>query len=211
MKLLHLSDTHGRHSQPFPEAEAILHTGDLLPNKTRGNRHIEPGYQEHWLRSVLPTLITWTAGRPFLFMPGNHDFFDPCPIMRRAGIEAHNLWEDGPKTIDGVRFAGVPHVPWFGGDWNHEAPEAEIEHHLSLLPSVDVLVTHCPPHGVLDNALAPFGRSNAIGSRAIREYVDSRNPTWHLFGHCHEQGGASHEGGGTRFVNGACHAAVHTL
>jgi len=209
MKILHVSDTHGRFSQRFEEASVIVHTGDFMPNKTRGVRAIEPGHQEYWIRSVMPHLVEWCGDRPFLFMPGNHDFFDPCSIMRRAGISAHNLWEQGPKTVNGVHFGGVPFVPWMGGDWNYEAGEAEIEHYLTFLDDCDVFVTHCPPSGVLDRPYAGFGgRPGSIGSVAIRGYVEKRRPKWHLCGHCHECGGQREMLDETMVVNGATSARV---
>ena len=212
MVILHISDTHGRMSKPFREASVVVHTGDLLPNKTRGDRYVEPGHQTEWLRSVMHELAKWVGTRPFLFMPGNHDFVDPCPGMRRAGIDAHNLHEEGPRSIDGVTFGGVPFVPYFGGEWNYEVSEAEIDYHLSNLKSVDVLVTHCPPLGVLDDANRGLGSrlGRSIGSKAIHAHVEQKQPRWHLCGHVHECGGSEVLLGKTRVVNSAGHAQVLT-
>jgi len=45
---------------------------------------------------------------------------------------------------------------------------------------IDILVTHWPPYGILDNDL---------GSPDILNFVLKAQPKWHLFGHIHETEG----------------------
>lgn len=202
--IAHFSDTHGLPRKRVPDdASIIVHTGDLFPNKTRGNRFVEPGYQREWLIKVLPNWHAWCGGRPFIHVPGNHDFFDPVPLMRRAGIDAHGvdsrelvkIWLASSMTVDGVlteerhiTFAGIPDIPWMGGEWNHERHEVEISERfaevLALRP--DVVVCHCPIYGVLDSA---YG--NHIGSTSIATALlyGEHEPLAYLHGHCHESHG----------------------
>ena len=187
LRLSHFSDTHGLpRKSVHADADIIVHTGDLFPNKTRGHREIEPAYQQEWLRKTVHEWARWCGGKPFVYIAGNHDFFDPVPIMRRAGIDAHSA--DGPVEIGGWRFMGLPDVPWMGGEWNHERVEAEIAerfaHVLEWRP--DVIVSHCPPYGVLDVA---YG--NHIGSTSVATALlyGEHEPRAYLCGHCHEMGG----------------------
>jgi hypothetical protein len=49
-----------------------------------------------------------------------------------------------------------------------------------LPDDIDILVTHWPPYGILDNDL---------GSLNILNFVLKAKPMWHLFGHIHETEG----------------------
>lgn len=50
VKLTHISDTHGMLPRILQSSSIIVHSGDFLPNCTRGKRVIEEKYQEAWLR-----------------------------------------------------------------------------------------------------------------------------------------------------------------
>ena len=53
---------------------------------------------------------------------------------------------------------------------------------------IDILVTHWPPYGILDNDL---------GSPDILNFVLKAQPKWHLFGHIHETEGQQFQLGRT--------------
>jgi Icc-related predicted phosphoesterase len=210
MRILHISDTHGRFPELRGDYDCVVHSGDLLPNRT-ADKLTEPAFQEWWVREKIQRLRGWLGEKPFLLTPGNHDFFDPCPLLRRAGVQAHNLWEEGPKVIGGLRFAGVPHVPSHCPPfWNYEVPEEEIAYHVetALESEPDILVTHCPPFTVLDSVpVETFDRSTAaihIGSKslltALRDYAKGITV---LCGHCHECGGGVGKIGTVTVVNSA--------
>ena len=65
------------------------------------------------------------------------------------------------------------------------------------LPSqVDLLVTHCPPAGILDlNA-----EKKSAGSQYLRDKVVAIKPKYHIFGHIHESAGMVKRWG-TTFLN----------
>jgi Icc-related predicted phosphoesterase len=194
MRILHVSDTHGT----FPElidvktVDVIVHSGDMLPNKTRGTV-VEPGFQEDWVRRKLPTMIRWLKGKPLLFCAGNHDFFNPGELLRRAGEEAYSL-TNSSYVFGGLNFAGFPYVPWLIGEWNYErGPEdlsMETEDLLGWVASdnIDVIVAHCPPFGILDAV-----RHERIGNPYLQVDRLHRNDGERvkaiLSGHVHESPG----------------------
>ena len=53
--------------------------------------------------------------------------------------------------------------------------------------NVDVLVTHCPPLGILD----VHRKGHHMGSSEILDCVQRVLPSVHLFGHCHGDGGVA--------------------
>ena len=62
---------------------------------------------------------------------------------------------------------------------------------------MDVLITHAPPHGILDRDGSIHYGSNDLLSR-----VTAVRPRIHLFGHIHKANGRE-ESGGTIFSNAA--------
>jgi len=74
-------------------------------------------------------------------------------------------------------------VPWFGRRWNFEKKPHEMT--LQEIPKdTDVLITHTPPHGILDGA-------KRYGCELLRKTFDDGElqPIYHFFGHIHEDGG----------------------
>ncbi len=199
MKVCHVSDTHG---YPIPlshDGEAVLHTGDLLPNKTRGIDIIEVSYQQMWVEQHMRKFKNWIGDRPFLFVPGNHDYYDPIPAMVAAGIDARDM--RGHSTFAGLSFYGYDQVPYFTGEWNREASESMIER--SFCPErADVIMAHSPIYGVLDRNAEGI----RCGSWAIRGALQSEHayaPKWYLHGHIHEAAGLQGWSRGTMVSNAA--------
>lgn len=189
--LFHISDTHGLpRKKVVDRADVIVHTGDLFPNRTRGNRFVEVPYQTLWLEKTANDWAKWAGGRPVILVNGNHDYIDPVPIFRAHGIHAVNV-EGRVIDLHGFRFMGLPDIPWMGGEWNHERQEDEIDEHFNMIMDYepDVVVAHCPPYGILDTPDA-YGGAH-IGSTAISNALSYRDhvPLAYLCGHCHERGG----------------------
>jgi len=187
VRILHISDTHGLLPELRTGADIIVHSGDFLPNRTRGVRAIEEPFQAQWIRDNADRLKAWLGGRPFLFCQGNHDFIDPVPELKEAGINAIDLTMQYIVEHNGVRFFGFPWVKYFTGEWNWEAEERDIVRHLRLVPPVDVLVTHGPIYGVLDQNIY----RTRCGSQALKDFLRDvpTPPKYVLHGHIHEAAG----------------------
>lgn len=210
MIVAHFSDTHSLPRKPVPaSATLVVHTGDLLPNRTRGNISVEVPYQSDWIRKTAAAWAHWLGGRRMLIVAGNHDFIDVAPFMRAADMRVRNVFTDGPQTVDGVRFAGVPYIPTMAGEWNHEKSEQEISDGFRrrvLAHKPHVILNHCPIAGVLDHA---YG--HGIGSVAMANALwyerggdgDGYAPLAYLHGHNHEQAGSLVEINGILFSNAA--------
>lgn len=143
--------------EPF---DCIVHSGDMMPNTPNGIRLLEESYQTRWVEENAPKFHPRYRGVPVFITPGNHDFIDPTPIMREAGIDARYLCEE-VLTYRGVRFYGHPWTPERSGRWNWKAhSEEEMAWKLrgaeSLMDGIDpdegidVFVSHGPMRGVLD-------------------------------------------------------------
>lgn len=168
MKILHLSDTHGKHRelQGMPKADILVHSGDFT---MRGSD----------MEAV--DFLEWLCDLPYthkIFIAGNHD-----DCMLDATIEGlpenvHYLHDSG-ITIDGISFYGAPMLADFV-----DGEMLMVEHYNRIPDKVDVLVTHRPPLGILDGI-----DHLHYGSDTLLERVSVVKPRLHLFGHTHEAKG----------------------
>merc|ERR1712137_759033 len=121
--------------------------------------------------------------------------------VRQSFLPAALYLEDSEALVAGLRIYGSPYTPKFCGAWQL-ATEAAAEQKWTAVPSgLDILITHGPPQGVLDDV----GRGCHVGCAALRRCVRDAKPRFHLFGHIHEEGGQRVEEDGTVFLNAAQH------
>lgn len=181
MKLLHLSDIHGLHRGlgKLPAADVLIHSGDI----TMAGEIAE-----------VEDFVAWLDGLDYahkIFIGGNHDLCLDGATVEGLPDGCHYLCNSG-VTIGGVRFWGVPY--FISDDVAGRCAE-----NMRRIPAdTDVLITHRPPLGVLDEA-----NRNDYGCPHILNAVLKRvRPSLHLFGHVHAAYGVC-ENGGTTFANGA--------
>jgi Icc-related predicted phosphoesterase len=192
MKLVVISDTHGGHQYlDLPGGDLLIHAGDVTPMGSKAE---------------LQRFDDWLADQPHphkVVVAGNHDFVLEEMDDREAesALEHATYLKDRFVEIEGVQIWGSPWTPDFH-DWAFMLPRGdELEAKWNRIPpSIDVLVTHGPPHGILDET--HDGRR--VGCRALRERVFEIQPDLHVFGHIHEARGEHHEAG-IRFVNASLH------
>lgn len=189
MRLVILSDTHGRHeSIDVPDGDLLIHCGDFCSRGT--------------LQEVAD-FAAWFEARPHrhkILIAGNHDWpFERSPSQARALLgEVHYLQDSGVR-IDGLHFYGSPWQPrFFNWAFNLDRGAALAEKWASIPADCDVLLTHGPPYGVAD--WVPRGEH--AGCEELTKAVARVRPRLHAFGHIHE-GYGREERDGTLFVN-AC-------
>lgn len=212
MKILHISDIHGRYDQMPPQAGEILaYSGDL----TRGGTLDEVLQGLDWMAS-------WPAEKKF-YVPGNHDYAAQVQgerVTRECRVRGIDFLVDRLAEFGGWRFWGHPWVEkkrewnWpdqdsaFALTLNEEDPRDLVNR---IPPGVDVLISHGPARGLGDSCgpesyWAALGESSP-GSSALRDYVDShRELKLILSGHVHENPGAQRYGK-LWCVNAACSLA----
>lgn len=180
MKILHISDTHGRHGRltRLPDADILVHSGDFT---SAGSEDEALDFLEWFCDLQYPHKI---------FICGNHD-----GCLYGAGIEGldgnvHYLCNSGVE-IEGVRFYGVPM-------FMEDCVTARQSRNISRIPGdTDVLITHDPPYGILD-----FDDNIHYGSDELLKRISEIKPRYHLFGHIHA-GNGQVTLGATTYVNSA--------
>jgi Icc-related predicted phosphoesterase len=218
VKVLHSSDLHGGYktllvSHANTDFDIWIDTGDFFPNGARpfSGRPVEGksevSYQTRWLQygSVHHRITAWLRGRPALIMPGNHDFISLAEALRKAGADARPITPSGVECL-GLRWAGFREIPWIHGAWVGETFDFTQVINDTWATAPDVLVTHGPPAGILDEE-AGYGNPALTSALTHRPHRIQA----HFFGHTHVNGGQTAHELGVLFVNGACTAKVHTL
>lgn len=195
MRIVAFADTHQFHEDlTVPAGDVLLCAGDVC---RAGDRE------------ELDAFFAWFVAHPHrhkLFVPGNHDV-----CVEEACVAAQRAWPgvtflvDGGVVVDGVSFWGSPWTPEFHQWAFMLKPGPQLAAKWSLIPDgIDVLVTHGPPRGILDDAGSyrgiADGEARHVGCAALRDRVARVRPRVHLFGHIHTCRGVV-DVEGTRFVN----------
>uniref|UniRef100_A0A7S1LMR8 Calcineurin-like phosphoesterase domain-containing protein n=1 Tax=Alexandrium catenella TaxID=2925 RepID=A0A7S1LMR8_ALECA len=193
-----ISDTHGAHRQlttQLPEGDVLLHAGDFT---MAGEHGIVEDFGQ-WLRSL-------PYAQKFV-IAGNHDLcFDsqlPCEcrghdILARAGGETVTYLEGTCASFRGLRIFGGPWQPEFG-NWAFGLQRGpELAARWEEVPEeTDVLLVHGPPLGRGDACK----HGSRVGCADLLKAVQARiRPSFCVFGHIHEDPGASSDGS-TCYVN----------
>jgi Icc-related predicted phosphoesterase len=166
-------------------------SGDFFPNDTRGCADIEAPYQTAWFWENHKQIVNALDRRPFVSVPGNHDFVDLVDLLQMAGYRnAHSVTLSG-TLVAGKRWAGFGHIPMIAGEWNREASNKELAGMAfrTLEAQPDIVVVHAPPDGILDHP--GYGNGPLVSALAY-----SPHSITHLFcGHSHKGKGMTEEMG----------------
>lgn len=172
MKLVCVSDTHNHTPSAIPDGDVLIHAGDGTGN---GSAY-EVARVAEWMQ-VCP--------HPHkLYIPGNHDWlFEREPSVATylmKGIEV--LVDRSYELPQGVLVYGTPwHLPY--KDWAFQLMATKLERVFNKIPdAVDILITHAPPHGILDTE-----RNRQMGCEVLRRRLEQLEhpPIVHVFGHIH--------------------------
>ncbi|MBW2962466.1 metallophosphatase domain-containing protein [Mesonia aestuariivivens] len=178
MKITCVSDTHNLHEKIIlpTEGDVIIHAGDSTEGGTKRE---------------LKNFLKWFSALPFkhkIFIAGNHDFFlenISAPELHRLIPKNVTYLKDNGITIEGVKFWGSPYIP-SQDKWAFTKPVNKMEAHWEKIPdNVDILITHTPPKGILDET----NRQVEIGCPALAKEILNKKPKVHVFGHLHENYG----------------------
>lgn len=176
MKLVLISDTHGKHDAvSVPDGDVLVHAGDMT---------MVGGKNEY------RSFATWFAALPHrhkILIAGNHDFnIGYFKVECLPYVENIHYLENESVTIRGIKFYGSPITPRFG-QWAFMLPRdsEEIRDCWSQIPEdTDVLITHGPPYGILDQSIPHY--SENVGCENLAERVlKLPNLKMHFFGHIH--------------------------
>lgn len=198
-----ISDNHNNYDFELPHGDILIHSGDFTRNGT-----------ESEIKIFLDWLKTLVQYRLKIVIVGNHEskrFYSnkkykelPLPVEQfktdRSLITDYGIvylqdqtYED---SLTGWKF--------YGSGWlsEHCKDPKEIQSHWSQIPSdTDILITHGPPHSILDTAHNGY----SLGCKELLKTVTTIvQPKLHVFGHVHNGYGQlknEEQFGKTLFIN----------
>jgi len=180
MRIVTCSDTHGKHRLlPIPSGDIFIFAGDFEIQNT-----FDLIEMSEWLGDL--------PHKNVVAIFGNHDFTEHYGNDKIKGMmgRVHFLFNEFVE-IDGLKIWGSPYSPYFN-DWAWMQPDNMLKEVWATIPQgTDIVVTHCPPYGILDQVLP---RMESVGSRTLKDRIKEIRPKIHISGHLHESYGQYTDG-----------------
>jgi len=187
MRVVCISDTHGKHEElVIPDGDMFIHCGDF----TQLGRVHEISAFNYWLASLKHTHK--------IIIAGNHEkLFETNNRLARSLITNATYLENSGVEIEGRRLWGSPVTPYFF-NWAFNISRGEMIQRVwnDIPDNLDVLITHGPPHTILDTVKG----GAVVGCEELLRKVKGLNIKRHVFGHIHEGYGHTKRYG-TEFMN----------
>jgi len=161
----------------MPEGDILLCAGDIT---AKGER------------STIDDFNQWIGELPYkatIVVAGNHDFCLEKSISKSERLLSNAIYlQDDFFEYEGIKIYGSPWQPEFY-DWAFNLPRGEpLRKVWAKIPEdTDVLVTHGPPWGVLDEV--PQRHSGHLGCEDLTARLDNLHVKLHVFGHIHSSYG----------------------
>jgi len=194
MKILSLSDTHGKHRQIPIEwmvpADIIIHGGDICNSGS--------------LKEAID-FLEWFNNLNYknkIYIAGNHDWvYEKEPYVIEHLMKNYpgiTYLQDDFIVVDNVKIYGSPWQPVFYNWAFNLARGKDIQRKWDLIPlDCDIVCTHGPVHGILD--FTPDGKF--AGCEMLLNTIFKLNNTiLHICGHIHQGHGFIYKHNKT-FVN----------
>lgn len=173
-KIVLVSDNHGFFPN-VPDGDILIHAGDLTMNGT----HSQVYDAGKWLQSL--------PHKYKVVIAGNHDWL----FARRKDTAIELLGpnvtylEDSGIEINGLKIYGSPVQPtFFNWAFNVDRGSAIKAYWDKIPEDTDILVTHGPPRGILDQA-NPARNTEHCGCDDLWDAIHRIQPKVHVFGHIH--------------------------
>lgn len=182
-----ISDLHG-YLPRIPPGDVLLIAGDVTPLSMH-----EPMLARGWFHESLRPWLDAAPVRYIVATWGNHDFIgretfllDEFPPLRWRVLVDQEVTLDFPETGESVRVYGSPWTLQVPRQWPWMTDERGLGRKWRNIPrGLDVLMTHGPPHGILDRARD----GERCGSRSLAMKIREVKPLYTIFGHIHESHG----------------------
>lgn len=194
-RIVCISDTHNCNEDiVVPDGDILIHSGDALTSGTIDE---------------LQLFLKWLTSLPHkhkVLIAGNHDWVFQLQPERAKNLMPGSVTylQDSSANIAGLKIYGSPWQPRFF-DWAFNLNRgAEMAEKWEVIPDdIDILITHGPPHRILDAVPRLSGIDHA-GCEELRIRVEDiaahGKLKLHVFGHIH-CGYGVHDEFGVKFVN----------
>lgn len=182
-----VADTHRMHRRvSIPGCDVLIHCGDFCTFRQEDLQTLQD--VDAWFDEVDASHV--------ICVGGNHDFALQSGAFLFQNAE---FLEDRVIEVAGLAVYGSPWCPDLSGFAYFASPEELIERWKRIPSDIDILVTHTPPHGILD---LPTSGNVHLGCPYLLQELNRVRPRLHVFGHVHASHGEV-KNGTTQFINAA--------
>jgi Icc-related predicted phosphoesterase len=232
VKILAIGDPHGELPKKIPKSDLILITGDIgksdLAKKiyfTKKKNEIiaskkeqDAAHKEIYDSTI--KLLKELSGKKEVYMIMGNVATKWSKLLRRINkIKRVHLVRNSIRKIDGLRIGFLEF--FVDNSWIKEFKEKDknrikrakretvkAKKVLKRFGSIDILICHQPPYGVLDKVNGKNGtpkswKGKHAGSKVILNYIKKYQPKLVLCGHIHEAKGKA-KIGKTEVINLGC-------
>ena len=169
-----MSDSHSEipNNLKMPPGDIFFHCGDSTKKGTVDE---------------IKDFFNWLSLLPYKYkviIAGNHDhLFADKPDLARKMLPKDVIYlEDSGIDLLGWNIYGSPVTPRAGSSAFSRLRGQQMRQHWRYVPSdTDILLTHCPPAGILDTT----AKGESAGCESLRHKVMKVQPKYHFFGHIH--------------------------
>ena len=187
IKLIAISDTHGKHRQVnLPSGDVLIHAGDIT---MWGDWEQFKDFAA-WLKLQ--------SHKHKVIVAGNHDGelllgeHRGSAIGLLQGMGATYLQDDSVE-LEGLKFYGSPYAPRYGGFGLMLDRGEPMKHKWAEIPDdVQILITHSPAHGILDQTVKNGNQGCEELAIRIKQLPKLKV---HISGHLHEASGLLEQDG----------------
>ena len=196
MEIMCISDTHSLKTSSLLEADVLVVAGDFC------------NYGDISEVCEFNELLNSFDCSNKIVVAGNHDvIFEDNKSLAVQSLQNATYLQDSSIIIDNIKFYGSPWQPKYGNWAFNLAKREELKERWDLIPNdTDVLITHSPPFGILDNTgKKKNGKIQKLGCKELMKAVRRIKPKLHVFGHIHGSYGIFEkkwkDGSKTTFIN----------
>ncbi len=199
MRCVAISDTHNRHKKiTIPECDLLIHAGD---------------YSFQGAKSEVENFYEWLGEQPAkhkISVQGNHERGVECDFEGMKAIATRlcpnvHFMDEGLVEIEGRKIWCSAWTPYFH-NWAYNAMTTLEDANKLQKPYIkdiwdripddtEILITHGPPYGVLDDVMRMNINWNVGCSDLMKRIYQLDKLKVHIFGHIHE-------GHGSRVLDG---------
>ncbi|MCX6814111.1 MAG: metallophosphoesterase [Candidatus Aenigmarchaeota archaeon] len=202
MKILIFADVHGEYEKAAKVMDHVKTEGiDLIlcPGDFTDMFAVPEGFSQLDIADMVLQKIM-ALKIPVLCVPGNHDPYDVLELFNEYNVNLH----DKIKKIKGLDFIGWGGAPTpFNTIFEpseEETKECLEKLHNKIKGEKFVLMVHNPP---INTKLDMTFTRKHVGSEAIKEFIEKRQPIFAISAHIHEARGTDRIGDCTLFYPGA--------
>jgi Icc-related predicted phosphoesterase len=215
LRILCFSDTHGMHERikHLPQADIIVHAGDFT---NVGEKDQILSFVNFLTQTQPQAQKLFIAGNHDMSLHTDYftsyatkRYFNPIAEPKNYSLECRNivysahpsvrymedsavdmefgyLNENNEQATYKLKSYGSPWQPKYAMGFNLQRGEQLLEKWSNIPLDTDILVTHGPPHGVLDKNFFYEHCGCEELTKVVKNFV---KPRLHVFGHIHEDYG----------------------